>query len=52
MGATTISLTEMDHELFATNFSDCPSELLCTEADILELLLSLETTKANGPMIF
>lgn len=39
----------MDRELFATNFSDCPSKLLCTKGDIQELLLSLDTTKANGP---
>ena len=43
-------LTEKDYELFSTTSSDCLSELLCTEDDnILELLLSLDTTKANGP---
>ena len=36
-------------DLFVTTSSDCPSELLCTEDDILELLLSSDTTKANGP---
>ena len=28
---------------------DCPPELLCTEDDILDLLRSLDVTKANGP---
>ena len=28
---------------------DCPPELLCTEAEVLELLLALDTSKANGP---
>ena len=36
-------------DLYATISSDCPLELLCTEDEILELLLSLDTTKANGP---
>ena len=29
--------------------SDCPQELLCNEDDVLELLLSLDVTKANRP---
>ena len=33
-----------DHDLYATTSSDCPLELLCTEDEILELLLSLDTT--------
>ena len=28
---------------------DCPPELLCTEDEVLELLLALDTSKANGP---
>ena len=28
---------------------DCPPELLCTEDEVLELLLVLDTSKANGP---
>ena len=36
-----------DRDLYATTSSDCPLELLCTEDEILELLLSLDTTKAN-----
>ena len=28
---------------------DCPPELLCTEDKVLELLLALHTSKANGP---
>ena len=27
----------------------CPEQLLCTEDEILEMLLSLDTTKSNGP---
>ena len=42
-------LTESDRDMFSTSSSDCPPELLCTEDDILELLLSLDVTKANGP---
>ena len=41
-------LTESDRAEFITS-SDCPPELLCTEDEILELLLSLDVTKANGP---
>ena len=29
--------------------SACPPELLCTEDEVLELLLALDTSKANGP---
>lgn len=29
--------------------NNCPPELLCTEEEILDLLLSLDITKANGP---
>ena len=29
--------------------SECPPELLCSEEEVLDLLLSLDTTKANGP---
>ena len=28
---------------------DCPPELLCTEDEVLELLLALDTSKANRP---
>ena len=28
---------------------DCPPKLLCTEDEVLELLLALDTSKANGP---
>ena len=28
---------------------NCPPELLCTENEVLELLLALDTSKANGP---
>ena len=43
-------LSVNDHDVFANaNSSECPSELLCTEDDVLDLLLSLDTTKANGP---
>ena len=42
-------LTEKDRDLFVTTSPDCPPELSCTEDDILELLLSQDTTKANGP---
>ena len=27
----------------------CPEELLCTEEEVLDLLLALDTTKSNGP---
>ena len=27
----------------------CPEQLLCTEDDVLEMLLSLDTTKSRGP---
>ena len=40
-------LTDNDRELLNTS-SDCCPELLCTEDAILELPLSLDTTKANG----
>ena len=42
-------LAESDRHLFTTSSSTCPPEFLCTEEGILELLLSLDTTKANGP---
>ena len=42
-------IPETDRDLFATSSSDCPSELLCTEDKMLEQLLSLDVTKANGP---
>ena len=29
--------------------AECPEELLCTEDEVLEMLLALDTTKANGP---
>ena len=29
--------------------SCCPEEFLCTEEEVIDLLLSLDTTKANGP---
>ena len=29
--------------------SCCPQEFLCTEEEVIDLLLSLDTTKANGP---
>ena len=29
---------------------DCPPNLLCSEEEVLGLLLSLDTTKANGPL--
>ena len=41
MSPTTISKVQDIH--------DCPSEFLCTEDDVLDLLLSLDTTKASGP---
>ena len=28
---------------------ECPAELLCTEAEGLKMLQSLDTTKSNGP---
>ena len=42
-------LTENDCNVFATTSSNYSPELLCTEDDILELLFSLDITKANGP---
>ena len=32
-----------------TATSECPPKLLCNEEEVFDLLLSLETTKANGP---
>ena len=29
--------------------SECPDDLLCTEDEVLELLLSIDTSKASGP---
>ena len=41
-------LSVNDRDVFANaNSSECPSELLCTKDDVLDLLLSLDTTKAN-----
>ena len=43
-------LSVEDQDIYANaNSADCPSEFLCTEDDVLDLLLSLDTTKANGP---
>ena len=43
-------LSDTDGDIFAnTGSSECPPELLCDEEEVLELLLSLDTTKANGP---
>ena len=44
-----VMLSERDHDSFAISSSDCPTELLCTEDDILELLVSLDVTKPSGP---
>ena len=42
-------LSDTDGDIFAnTDSSECPPELLCDEEEVLELLLSLDTTKANG----
>ena len=32
-----------------TNSQECPDELLCTEEEVLKLLLSLDVTKSSGP---
>ena len=44
-------LSDSDDVKFANTSSstECQQELLCTEEEVLELLLSLDTTKANGP---
>ena len=43
-------LSDTDSDTFANSASsDCPPELLCNEEEVLELLLSLDTTKENGP---
>ena len=43
-------LTLSDETTFSSaSPSDCPSDLLCSEDDVLDLLLSLDTRKANGP---
>ena len=43
-------LSESDRHMFShLTSNECPSEMLCTEEQVLELLLSLDTTKANGP---
>ena len=45
-----LPLSEYDKHIYSeVNSSECPSELLCTEEEVLELLLTLDTTKANGP---
>ena len=36
-------------EDYNLNPSCCPKEFLCTEEEVIDLLLSLDTTKANGP---
>ena len=43
-------LSECDKHIFSeVNSRECPSEFLCTEEKVLDLLLTLDTTKANGP---
>ena len=42
-------LTDDDISMFdSINLLLCPEEFLCTEDEVLELLLSLDTKKANG----
>ena len=31
------------------NVGNCPEDFLCTEEEVYEMLLSLDTSKANGP---
>ena len=43
-------LSECDKHIFSeVNSRECPSEFLCTDEEVLDLLLTLDTTKANGP---
>ena len=43
-------LSDTDSDTFANSTSsECPPELLCNEEEVLELLLSLDTTEVNGP---
>ena len=37
------------HESLDLSPSECPDDLLCTEDEVLELLLSIDTSKASGP---
>ncbi len=34
---------------FITQALDCPNDLLCTESEVLEMLCTLDTSKASGP---
>ena len=31
------------------NIGNCPEDFLCSEEEVYEMLLSLDTSKANGP---
>ena len=43
-------LTSSDETtLSSADPNECPPDLLCSEDDVLDLLLSLDTTKANEP---
>ena len=41
-------LTESSYQVQSTS-QECPDDLLCTEEEVLELLLSLDVTKSSGP---
>ena len=44
------TMPRLDQPATQTQFNgECPTELLCTEAEVLKMLQSLDTTKSNGP---